>query len=1567
MIIVYQNNFNNIVLNSSILANFQKYSPPVPLPDNFNFVMNPISKVQIFKGYNSVFQVLFDMTVLKITPFQPQGITFFLDFENNTLLDISSNNGTVLIEASDLSLVGTIVTILYNTFSRVVISTDKSFDLIGISEVTSAIVQMNSMVNITGKGNSLSVTSSTINLLLIDSNWNNNFNQTASYYIQSAICTVITIHNDTTLNISSESSWMQIDCGLFIGNITIQTSSFQNMLVSSTPGKLLALNFIRINVQKTSKDVGMGNVTITDSVFSNITLSKTRQGFIKGVFKNPMLLFTLSNTNILLYNNVFKSFQNYPDDKIMSISAPTIMIDTCNFLNITYYEPTGGMNLLFNTMTLKNTDFVQCYGVPSASAGGLMNLINPKIGSTEQFELIIINSKFIRNMAPKATLINVQNSAINIQVQNSVFADNFILSSDAVGTGIISMQSMFNSSLQFQSTTFQLSCVYSTSSIATFIQVNKPTSNIAIAISDSLLYVNSSFAGNFFSLSRGQLVNLAISNLTYSTGALDLSPYLYPSSNYSTCSGSSSYGLLLTDAVNANFDNLKVIGLKIVGLPLFQLSRTPYNSLPGYVNFSNSNFSGLEVDSNIMKITNADSYCDLSVTITNTEFSKIKSTSSEGGTVVENFGSASLKALNVSASTFQNISAVKGGVFYGPPPFNFKSNTFNTISVQKEGGVFYGVEGTSSNFHSRMLAAPPMDFSLSGNTFTGISATDGGVFYSTGSWNMLLQDNTFNTISASDRGAVLYLDDSYVSATGNKFESTTAGISGSIIYQTKINSQFSISQFNSDNTIQGANNYSLAMSPNHLNVKIIPIDANETTVDWVIEDYNATNTSTFIIRNLTSYSLGKFNFSITVVYKDDQTEQVVADDSDSNSMTFTFNFKDLDPKTYFNYECTSSSCLFTAGEIQMVGKAYDIFPVKMVFNSKSYEVTDTFYIQLRECVVGEINDTLNDACSLCKENTYSLDVKDPSCKECPANAKCNGGANIEVKSGYWRNSTSSPRIVACNDSDSSRCLGGFTSECDPQYVGPFCLQCNFKQGYLSIGEKKCASCPSEKSLVATGVLFLIGTMIYQLFVQYTTFRDNSKIYLESLEPTEGPMKVRPGAYIVILTTYSQISSIIGKMNSGYMTELIGVSIVIANPNAKVLFSLECLYALYNPEADYALRFKIAFFVFSPLVKLALFALGQLLFFIFVKKTQERKQKELMRLGVAAVVLIMLEQPGIVGVLCDYLACKRLDPADPATYIATNSNISCDTASYAWYRNSIVIPALLIWGFLVPGAILGIMFKNRKNLFQSRKIRTIFGTYYNNYAPRVFYWGIVNIYFKIIMFVLDSVLTLDELGKCLILLIVIHCFFALFKRKSPYSNKSLYVADLLTIMSFLCTLTLIFMKNLSDQDGLRRFYDVVVILANAAPIVYLLFKLLQLYTAKLRATLNKKGKEKKPKKVDAVQSALDEVRKSKKIKKEEKISAFDASLSAIDEKNLSNFDLMKSNRGLKADMTRMDDSAFNGSHLADLTMNLEPGSSDKSKQDNQSEHSVPYPARNNRIFASAPRKMKVENFMSKFDV
>lgn len=1461
MIIINSNVFTNIILNSSILTHFQQYSPPVPLPDGSIFKSDTYAEAQVFKSY-APFQQIFDLVAAKISlQFLPLGTstTFFLDVELNNFIGIVSNNGTMLLEVSDLSLTGTIVTILSNVFTSVSISTDKSFSIIGVTEVSSTIFQNNSMIDIMGKGNSLSVTSSTISVLLVDSNVNKNFYQTASYYIQSAICTQIAITVDVTQDIYAESSWMQIDCGLFNGSITIQNSLYQNMIVSSTPGKLLALNFMKINVQKISELTGMPNVTIQNTMFSNITLNKTQQGFIKGVFKNPVLLFTLCNTNILLDSNTFRLLKNYPDDKIMSISAPNITISSSTFSEITYYEPTGGMNLLFNTMKLLNTNFMYCYGT-SSSAGGLMNLINPQIGGPA-FNLTIEGCNFIRNMAPQATLMIVQNSKININVINSAFADNFIVNTDkTTGTGIISLQNMGASSLSFTNTKFQLACVSKTLgwSHATFIYISNPTNYIDISISNSRLNVNSGFTGNFFSFSRGHFVNLAMTDFTYSTGVDDLGSLLTTDPSYDSCSGTSLYGLLSTDAVVGTIENLAVTGLNISTAPLFQFTRKPYNNMTASLSIASSTFEDLKFslegtsDSNIIQISNETDYSPLSVYIESTTFKNIKSNSTEGGIFVQNKGNASLTALKVSSSEFNTMESVKrGGVFYGVPPFNFYNNTFKNIRSDEEGGAFFGVSGKSSFTFStrRRLAAygfnfdnTTSDFVMSDNNFENVSAAEGGVFFSNGSYNVWVENNNFNGIDASRRGGVFYLNDSALAPIHNNFSDISAEIAGYLIYSKNLNGQIDISGLETTygNIISNYDGtYPIAMEPNHLDVTVTPVEANSTPF-YVIETYE----DSFIIRNLTSYSLAQLNFHVQVVYKDGNIVQIVADDSDYKkcSIQLTFNFVSADAKNFFSKEgdCGYANCSFVPGEITMVGEAYDIFKVDMTFTSTTFSaVKDHFYIQLRPCVIGEIRDTLSKTCFLCKENTYSLNVSDSACKECPVGAICHGGADVQLQPGFWRNISLSDSILNCEDSDDDRrCLGGFNSECDEEYEGPLCLQCNFAKGYLSIGQRRCASCPEEKSLILTGLLFLFGTIIYQLFVHYTTFKDNTKIHLESLEYTQGPPKVRPGAYIVILTTYTQISSILGKMNVGYMTELVGVSIVISNPNTKVLFSLECLYKLYNPAADLALRFKIVFFIFSPLVKLTLFALVQLLIYLIRKKTPERKRKEFLRLGVAAVVLFMLEQPGIIGVLCDYLSCTSLDPRDPASYITTNSNVQCGTDAYLWFRNGVVIPALIFWGFMVPGAILGIMWFKRRRLFKSEKLRVIFGSYYNNYSPTVFYWGIITIFFKIIMFILDSVITLKETGKSLIVLIVIHVFFALFKRQNPYTSKNLYLAELLVTMSFLMTLTVIFMKNLSEQPELRRFYDILMLLANAIPIIYLGIRLLQIYISKFNDLVDK---------------------------------------------------------------------------------------------------------------------------------
>ena len=44
------------------------------------------------------------------------------------------------------------------------------------------------------------------------------------------------------------------------------------------------------------------------------------------------------------------------------------------------------------------------------------------------------------------------------------------------------------------------------------------------------------------------------------------------------------------------------------------------------------------------------------------------------------------------------------------------------------------------------------------------------------------------------------------------------------------------------------------------------------------------------------------------------------------------------------------------------------------------------------------------------------------------------------------------------------------------------------------------------------------------------------------------------------------------------------------------------------------------------------------------KFREPKKNTAVRLGTAAVVLTLLEQPNIIGVLANYITCDKLDPS-----------------------------------------------------------------------------------------------------------------------------------------------------------------------------------------------------------------------------------------------------------------------------------------------------------------------------------
>ena len=141
--------------------------------------------------------------------------------------------------------------------------------------------------------------------------------------------------------------------------------------------------------------------------------------------------------------------------------------------------------------------------------------------------------------------------------------------------------------------------------------------------------------------------------------------------------------------------------------------------------------------------------------------------------------------------------------------------------------------------------------------------------------------------------------------------------------------------------------------------------------------------------------------------------------------------------------------------------------------------------------------------------------------------------------------------------------------------------------------------------------------------------------------------------------------------------MLGVSNAVGNPNQQASFSLECIYYLDDEDPFNTFKFKIIFFIFSPVAKLCLILVGELIRAIIKRKEEDKKKKALVRIGVAAVVLIMLGQPGIIGAICEYLSCGYLDPTDEQNYVTSVPNLNCGTEEYKSFRNLVVIPGLVV--------------------------------------------------------------------------------------------------------------------------------------------------------------------------------------------------------------------------------------------------------------------------------------------------
>lgn len=1415
MIVLQNNTFSEIYLRSSQIGNFKAYHVPVKLTTANTFITSPYVENEIFESFADL-KTIFRQARAAFTE-AANSAMFFLSLTENTFSGTVSTGGTSLVQIADGTENSKYIAISSNMFNGSSVSQADEFSLIKLTDTNYTIFNNNSIIGTRGSSYILSTASDSIlGYLILSSNKLANFTQATGYSIHAAICGNIFIGKESFSDASIESTWLDVRCIQSAGTITLQELSFQRINISGVEKRVNTINFISISVET---NVLANNVlTVADSNFSHIIFNKTKQGFIKGVFTSPMFIFTLSSMSIVFSNNTMQNLVNLPSERILSISSPDINFTHSSFNELSFFDDAGGISLLFNTAVMKSCNFTNNYG-GNSYRGGLLDILNPISNVT--FDLTIDDCLFQNNSGPTTSLLKVDSSSINLLVINSQFTDNVA----RLSSGLIAFNSLVSSNLTFRNISLN-SITAIPQAFGGFIQLVDALDKVYFAFENVSLVMNSNTPGSLLTVRNGQSVTVNISNFSYSSTSRQRKAD--SDNNFNA-----QYGILDVDASNCSINNLTVSDINIYSQPLFQFycPGTAATSNASRVNLTNSNFSNILLEHNIISVyslTEDQPECLQEIFINNSNFDRIDSRKQPGGGIVGSYG-APLLGLNMTRNNFTNIHALNGSIYYGGAPLIFANNSVSDINVEEHGGIIYGSGYGQASTSRRILAdEKASNLTVVWNNFSNITAKVGGIFYSIVPSNgtaLRLQNNSVKNVTTSSKGAICFVNDTKLDISGNEFQEMQAGTDGSLVYWTRLN--MNLSEFKIANDFD-VPTYQVGFTPNRLLINATP------TVP--VYEVIYTEDQHLFLKNLTTGSISDFQFTIQVRYLDEQVNMQPHDYSVSKQLVLTFNYLNGESNVFTFPNCSNSLCQFDlSSDVELTGTAQDIVTVDMAYIADDYTVRDTFQIQLRDCVRGEVTAKLNQKCYKCTRNSYSLNPTDTSCLKCPLGAECPGGDQIITLEGYWNSPDLPERVFDCKDEkNGSRCLG-FSQGCKEGFQGPNCLQCDIQNGYLSTGPGSCTKCASKREVISYGVPYLLGSILYQIYVLFTTLKEN--IGRIGNDEETNRQAVLPGSYILILISYTQIFSVLRQLDPGIFSWLHDVGEIFGNPNSITTSNFQCLLVLADPTeeavtiAQKTAAFKIMLYVFSPFVKIFFLFLFELIKGL-VRNEKDMSKKIITRIGMAAVVLTTLEQPGIIGALCAYLSCTQLNDLDETRHVYSSPLISCMDSSYLTFRNGMVIPALIFWGFVVPFLIVLILWFKRKKLYESDMLLTIFGGVYSKYAKKAFYWGIVTIFFKICIFVCNSVISENDQLKGVVILILIHLYFGLLIRLNPYAIKGVNRAEGIAMMTLMSTIVLILIK-IGSTTGIvnSKAVDICIDVINILMIVFLVISLGKIYLGK----------------------------------------------------------------------------------------------------------------------------------------
>ena len=178
----------------------------------------------------------------------------------------------------------------------------------------------------------------------------------------------------------------------------------------------------------------------------------------------------------------------------------------------------------------------------------------------------------------------------------------------------------------------------------------------------------------------------------------------------------------------------------------------------------------------------------------------------------------------------------------------------------------------------------------------------------------------------------------------------------------------------------------------------------------------------------------------------------------------------------------------------------------------------------------------------------------------------------------------------------------------------------------------------------------------------------------------------------------------------------------------------------------------------------------------------------MSTGVACTVIILIEQPSIIATLTSYLSCDSLLPGEDKLHLNSNRNISCESEDYKYFRNWVVIPGIVLWGAALPLSLFIVLFQKGKSAYKNKNMCLILGSLFVEFKPQRYYWGLLIMIFKVLIYIADTTLKLTIITKAMTIAQIMGIYYLmLFTMGNPYNDKRLFTCEKLAMVAYFVTL------------------------------------------------------------------------------------------------------------------------------------------------------------------------------------